>query len=317
MKAMVLLVAASILLAGCHHRHQGQSTALAKGNRFSPATIDFQSQSAKIANLYYTQRNPRSIAQTMDLYIPLNKDAKPPYPVVIWIHGGAWLYGDKNADVLAAQLLAKRYAVASLNYRLTNEAAFPAQIYDVKAAVRFLRQNAKKYKLDENAIGVWGVSAGGYLAALLGTSGSVKELEGSGGYNNKSSRVQAVVDWCGPTDLNTAQSQAGPNNKLRFDGPGTAVYSLMGTRMDKESLAKASPVTYVSKDDPPFLIMHGDQDDAIPPAQSEELYQALQGKGCDVTYHLLPGYGHSFAYPEHLQLVENFFDRTLTKSKSK
>ncbi len=306
-----------LLLAGCNRHHQNEYPALAHGTAASPTTIDLQNHAAQIHNLYYTERQPRSVNQTMDLYLPLDKSVKPPYPVVMWIHGGSWLYGDKTMDCLACQLFARKYAVASVNYRLTNEIGFPAQINDVKAAVRFLRANAGKYKLDGDRIGVWGASAGGYLAAILGTSGDVKELEGSAGHNKQSSRVQAVVDWCGPTDLNTAQSQAGPNNKIRFDGPGTAVYNLMGARMDKKSLASASPVTYASKDDPPFLIMHGDLDDAIPAAQGEELYQTLKNAKVDVSYHLLKGYGHSFAAPEHYTLVEEFFERTLGKAKNR
>lgn len=306
---------AGLLLSGCHRHHKVDYAALAHGTQHSPTTIDLQNHAAQIHNLYYVDGKPRSISQTMDLFLPLDKSIKPPYPVVIWIHGGSWLHGDKKMDCLAGQLFARKYAIASVNYRLTSEAGFPAQINDMKAAVRFLRANARKYKLDPDRIGVWGVSAGGYLAAMLGTSADIKDLEGSAGHNNQSSRVQAVVDWCGPTDLNTVQSQAGPNNKIRFDGPGTAVYNLMGARMDKKSLASASPVTYASKDDPPFLIMHGDVDDAIPPAQSEELYQSLKQAKVDASYHLLTGYGHSFAAPEHYKLVEDFFARTLEKAK--
>jgi acetyl esterase/lipase len=251
--------------------------------------------------------------QTLDLYLPLDKSVKQPFPVIIWIHGGSWLGGDKNEDCLPCKLYAPKYAVASINYRFTNETVFPGQIHDAKAAVRFLRANAKKYHLDPERIAVWGTSAGGYLAALLGTSGAVKALEGSSGWNKESSRVQAVIDWCGPTNLNTAQSQAGPHNKIRFDTPGSAVYNLMGGRMDKESLASASPVTYASKDDPPFLIMHGELDDAIPPAQSQELYERLKEQGVDASYHLLQGYGHAPGAPEHFKLVEEFLDRALAK----
>lgn len=315
---LLLVTAAALSLTACHRRHHHRpDLALAKGPKHSPTTVDLTSFAQKVNNLYYTERHPRSISQTMDLYLPLDKSVKPPYPVIIWIHGGSWLYGDKNMDCIACRLFARRYAVASVNYRFTNEAVFPAQINDMKAAVRFLRANAKRYKLDRNRIGVWGASAGGHLAALLGTSGDVKALEGNLGYKNESSRVQAVVDWCGPTDFNTAPVQAGPKNKFRFEGAGSAVYNLMGGHMDKASLAAASPVTYASKDDPPFLIMHGDQDDAVPAAQSAQLYEALKRARVDASYQLLTGYGHAFAAPEHYKLVENFFDRTLGKSQTK
>lgn len=315
-RPFLIAMAAICLMTACHHRRSKDPySALARGSAHSPATIDHTLQAMKIQNLYYTERHPRSIMQTMDLYLPLDKSVKQPFPVIIWIHGGSWIQGDKNMDCLACQLFSKRYAVASVNYRLTSETSFPGQINDMKAAVRFLRANAKKYKLDPNRIAVWGSSAGGYLGALLGTAGDVKELEGKSGHNNQSSRVQAVIDWSGPTNLNTIQSQAGPNIKIRFDGPGTAVYSLMGARMDKQSLANASPVTYASKDDPPFLIMHGDQDDAIPPAQSQELCEVLRNAGVDVNNHVLAGYGHSFGAPEHYKLVEDFLDRTIGSPK--
>ena len=311
-RLVTVLVVASGLTACRHHQHASPNVAAAQSMQIYNGVPDVSSQAVKISNLYYVEKKRTSIEQTLDLYLPSNKQLEP-FKVVIWIHGGSWLGGDKNSDVLPARLLSDRYAVASLDYRFSNEATFPAQIYDVKAAVRFLRANAAKYHLDPNRFAVWGTSAGGYLAAMLGTTGGVKSMEGSAGWANQSSRVQAVIDFCGPTDFNTAQSQAGPNNKIWFDAPGTAVYDLMGARMDKDSLASASPVTYASKDDPPFLIMHGDLDDAIPPAQSQELYERLRDAGGTASYHLLRGYGHAFAAPEHLKLVQDFLAQALSK----
>ena len=156
-------------------------------------------------------------------------------------------------------LAAKGYAVASINYRLSQHAVFPAQIEDCKAAIRWLRANAAKYHLDPDHIGVWGASAGGHLVALLGTTGSVKELEGKGGNLDQSSRVQCVVDWFGPTDLATMGGS--------HDKPGSPESRLIGgpVQENKEKARKASPLTYVSKDSAPFLIMHGDQDNTVPP----------------------------------------------------
>jgi acetyl esterase/lipase len=319
-RTLISVFAALALLSGCKHHHRAPNGFAAVAQQ-APMTLpglpDVSGQAIKISNIYYTQRSPRSNMQTLDLYLPTDPAVKKPYKVIVWIHGGSWLGGDKNVDCLPARLYSNRYAVASINYRFTNEVTFPGQIHDCKAAIRFLRGNAKKYHLDPEHIAVWGESAGGYLAAMLGTSGGVKALEGSSGWNKYSSNVTAAVDWCGPTDLNTAQSQAGPNNKIRFDNPGSAVYNLMGGRMDKESLASGSPVTYASKDDPPFLIMHGDQDDAIPPAQSQELYDRLKEQGVDATYHLLKGWGHGFAAPDHLKYVEEFLDRTMSKPESR
>lgn len=279
---------------------------------YPPVTLDTNAQIGEFHSLKYTQVG-KSLEQSLDLYLPLH--LKPPYPLVIWIHGGSWMYGDKGDSCSACQVLTSKYAVASLNYRLDQESPFPSQIWDVKAAVRFLRAHAKQYNIDPDRIAVWGSSAGGHLAALLGTSGGVKALEGNEGYKNYSSKVQAAIDWCGPTDFNTAQSQAPSYCKIRFEGQTSPVYVLMGGRMDKESLAQASPVTYVNKDNPPFLIMHGDQDDAIPPAQSEELYKALLKAGVPATYYLLPGYGHAFDTPEHDKIVMDFLDAHLKPSK--
>src|SRR5882724_887911 len=142
----------------------------------------------------------------LDLYL---RDASTePAPVVVWIHGGGWSSGDKFPTP-AARLVAAGYSVASVEYRLTGEAKFPAQIYDCKAAIRWLRANARKYNIDSAHIGVWGHSSGGHLVSLLGTSGNVEELEGAEGNLDQSSRVQAVVDFSGPTDL------------LRTDASGT------------------------------------------------------------------------------------------------
>ncbi len=149
---------------------------------------------------------PHGVGNRLDLYLPPKADA--PTPLVIWIHGGGWEAGNKD-NPPGLGLLKKGYALASINYRLSQEAKFPAQIEDCKAAIRFLRANAKKYNLDPDHFGVWGASAGGHLVALLGTTGGVKELEGDGPNKEESSAVQAVVDWFGPTDMLQMKAQAG------------------------------------------------------------------------------------------------------------
>jgi acetyl esterase/lipase len=299
------------MLSGCHHsRHDNELRAIKA--MYPPVSIDTNTNTGQVHSVQYTKVG-KALEQTLDLYLPLN--AKPPYPVIIWIHGGSWMYGDKSDNCLPCQSFSSKYAIASLNYRLDTESQFPTQMWDVKAAVRYLRAHAALYKLDPDRFAVWGSSAGGHLAALLGTSGDVKELEGNEGYREQSSRVQSVIDWCGPTDFLSAQAQAPSYCKIKFTGPSSPVFVLMGGRMDKNSLKFASPVTYASKDDPPFLIMHGDKDDAIPPLQSEELYRVLKSKGVDATYQLLPGYGHAFSAPEHLKTVEEFLERTLREQK--
>jgi acetyl esterase/lipase len=216
-------------------------------------------------------------------------------------------------------LLADGYAVASIEYRLSSQAIFPAQIHDCKAAVRFLRANAARYHLDPNCFGAWGSSAGGHLAALLGTSGGVKELEGSAGNLEQSSRVQCVCDWFGPADLTTIVAQSGPEIKVPHDTADCPEAHLVGGPLG-ENLAKArlaSPTTYVNKEAPPFLIMHGDRDDAIPLAQSQQLDAALRKAGVETTLIVIHGAGHGFggpaawARPDLSQPVKEFFDKHL------
>ncbi len=162
-------------------------------------------------------------AMLLDLYLPEKGDK--PVPLIIWIHGGAWMGGSKDGSGPALRFTANGYAVAHIGYRLSQEAKFPAQIYDCKAAVRWLRANATKYNLDPNKFVAWGSSAGGHLVTLLGTSGGVAELEGNDNDLKESSRVQAVVDWFGPTDflrIGDAESD------LHHNGPDSPESKLIG-----------------------------------------------------------------------------------------
>ncbi len=243
----------------------------------------------------------------LDLYLPAK--VEHPLPLIVWIHGGGWEGGGKE-DCHAVPLVGKGYAVASINYRLSQHALFPAQIEDCKAAIRWLRANAKKYSLDPDHIGVWGSSAGGHLVALLGTTGGVKKFDGKGGNLDQSSRVQCVVDFCGPTEMLTMGKLA--------DKPGTVVAKLIGgpVQDNKEKARAASPLTYVSKDSAPFLIMHGDQDNVVPLAQSEVLTQALKKAGVEVQLCVIKGNGHGgpgFVSPESWKLIEDFFAKHLGK----
>jgi acetyl esterase/lipase len=256
---------------------------------------------------------------TLDLYLPA--DDKAPRPLLIWIHGGAWMGGSKDgAPQPALQLLRRGYAVASINYRLSQHAPFPAQINDCKAAVRFLRANAPKYDLDPDHFGVWGGSAGGHLVALLGTSGDVKELEGEGSNPGVSSRVQAVCDFFGPADLLTMAEQSGPDSTIQHDSPSSPESRLLGGPIleSKQAARLASPVTYVTKDDPPFLIVHGDKDNVVPVGQSKELHEALLKAGVDSTLLVIPGAGHGrgILTPETDRVVTTFFDKHLKRSEA-
>jgi acetyl esterase/lipase len=206
-------------------------------------------------------------------------------------------------------LLQDGFAVASVEYRLSGEATFPAQIHDCKGAVRFLRANADKYALDANAFGAWGSSAGGHLVALMGTAGDANELEGDvGGNAGLSSRVQAVCDWFGPTDLTVIRS-AGARNPVSL--------LLGGPPAKKPDLARqASPVAHVSKDDSPFLIVHGDRDRLVPLKQSELLDEALRKAGVESRLHVVKGAGHGrFRDPAVMEMIRKFFRATLRKRR--
>jgi acetyl esterase/lipase len=256
--------------------------------------------------------------QRLDLYRP--ERAEGPLPLVVWVHGGAWQNGSKEA-CRAVFLSARGFAVASINYRLTDAAPFPAQIEDCRAAVRWLRANASKYKIDPDRIGVWGGSAGGHLVALLGTAGEETGWDGVGGNSGVSARVQAVCDFFGPADF-TAMIE-GTNRPFPPDG---AIAKLMGgPPREKLDLArKASPVTYASRDDPPFLIVHGDHDTTVPLRQSQTFAERLKQAGVDVTLLVVKNGRHGQwgpdAEPDAQAINEtvcSFFEKHLKNPKAK
>jgi len=229
-------------------------------------------------------------------------------PAIVFIHGGGWRNGDKAGGIArVAPLVAEgNYVGVSVGYRLSGEALWPAQIHDCKAAIRWVRANAAKYGIDPDHIGVWGSSAGGHLVNMLGASGDVKQLEGPCGTPGVSSRVQAVVAFCGPADFVGAARVEGGRE------PSAVSLLLGGTIDEKPDVARqASPITYVSKDDPPFLLMHGTEDKTVPFEQAARFREALQKAGVNVTLVPIEGGGHSFGGPEVSQRVKAFLDKTL------
>lgn len=252
-------------------------------------------------------------AQSLDLYLP-DKSEKP-LPLVVWIHGGGFSAGDKS-PCPAVWLVAHGYVVASLNYRLSGQAIFPAQIQDCQAAFRWLRANRKKYNIDPDHIGAWGASAGGHLVALLGTDGGKKTFSPVGGNEDQSDRVQAVCDFFGPTDFVRMDEQAIAGAPLRHNAPGSPEARLIGgpVQDNKDKSDAASPIHYVSRDNPPFLIMHGTADPLVPVGQSDLLAEALKNAGVAVLLQKLPGSGHGgpvFGRPVARDLVLAFFDKNL------
>lgn len=253
---------------------------------------------------------------TLDLFVP---KSEKPVPLIIWVHGGAWQAGSKNGNNPALPYLARGYAVASINYRLSQHAIYPAQIQDCKEAVRFLRANAKKYNLNPDAFGAWGASAGGHLVALLGTTADVQELVMPNSPNKDvSDRVQCVVDFFGPTDLTKMSAHATPGSKFDHDGPKSPESLLVGGKIqeNKEKAAKANPLNYVDKSDAPVLIVHGDADPLVGLGQSEILVAALKKAGVPVELVVVKGGGHGgagFATKENQAKIAAFFEKHLVK----
>lgn len=241
-------------------------------------------------NLEYSRVTGKPLL--LDLYTPREVSGK--LPVLVWIHGGSWRYGSKDPCPLAF-IAASNLAIVSLNYRLSGEAPFPAQLEDCKAAIRWLRAHANTYHLDPERIGVFGASAGGHLAALLGTTANVPELEGKFRENLAfSSRVQAVLAFYPPTDLDALVVRPFARRNPRSD-----VGRLLGGALEKnrDRAALANPMRYISKDTPPFFIMHGERDRLVPISQSELLNEALKQAGVEVVFAPVPGKGHGIGAP--------------------
>jgi acetyl esterase/lipase len=219
----------------------------------------------------------------MDLYWP--SEGAGPFPLAVYVHGGGWTTGDKteNMKQYAKELTSRGIVVAAVEYRLAPTDKFPAMIEDVKCAVRHLRSNAVTYNIDPERIGAFGGSAGGHIVNLLGTADASAGWDDVGAYQGVSSRVAAVVDLFGPTDL-----------RVEFNGNSAqSIKNVFGTT-DYAAMGFASPITYVTPDDPPFLVFHGEEDTLVPIAQSEAFVAALQKAGVEVTFVRVKNAGHSF-----------------------
>ena len=246
--------------------------------------------------------------QKLDLYLPsVGKNL----PLIIWVHGGAFRMGSKE-DELPLPYLEAGYALASINYRLSQHALFPAQIEDCKGAVRWLRAHANAYGLDPSRFAAWGPSAGGHLAAMIGVTSHVEEYE-VGQHLDESSRVKVVVDYYGPTDFLQMDSQR-PAGGMIHDTPDSPESELVGGPIQEnpEKVARANPVTYVTADAPPFLIVHGNADPLVPYGQSKLLVAALQAAGVPVTFYTVEGGGHGkFTDPKVDVLTREFLAKYL------
>jgi acetyl esterase/lipase len=281
----VLVSLATVLVAGCFLR--------------TPKGVQVEK------NIEYARASGESLQ--LDIYRP--KQVQKKLPVIIWLYGGGWEFGSKFYCPIAF-MATQQVAIVSINYRLDGVAKFPAQIYDCKGAVRWLRANADKYNLDADRIGILGASAGGHLGLLLATTAGNPKMEGDvGGNLNFSSKVQCVCAFYPPTDLNRLVSDP----KTRTSPNGLVAKLLGGAVADNVDKADfASPINYVTKDCPPIFLMHGGADTLVPPDQSEVFYTALQKAGVDSQLIIVPGKGHGFiAPPEDAPKIYQFFQKHL------
>lgn len=282
-------------------------------------------QSPKWANISYA--NDTLTGHKMDIYVP--KGENGPFPVVAVVAGSAWFSNNSKErafNVIGKPLLEEGFAIVAVNHRSSREAIWPAQINDMKAVVRFVRANAKKYNLDTSFIGMTGDSSGGHLSAMMGLTGGVKEytigaktlsLEGNiGGNLKQSSRVDAVVDWYGPTVF---QKMDSCGSSFSHDAPESPESVLTGAPIQNndDMCALANPITYVDAADVPFLILHGDGDMIVPHCQGIFLNEALEKAGVPTRLIIVPGAGHGPGMWEEPYIGEmiSFFQQQLAKKK--
>ena len=279
-----------------------------------------------IADLAYTQtQNPFGQVTQLNMDI-LKPNSKTPLPAVLFITGGGFVQSPKENYIQQRLAIAEAgYVVASIEYRVVPNTTFPEPLEDAKTAVRYLKENAKKYGIDPNRIAVMGESAGGYLSALVGTTNGMKEFD-KGEYLNQNSDVQAAIDIYGLSDLTKVgddyskeiqevhKSAAAPEamlvNGIAVFGPGGSILS----NLDKAKAA--NPLTYISKNTPPFLVMHGDNDMLVSPSQTKILHEALIDKGIDSTRYIVKGANHADQYwcqKEVLDVIIGFLDKNLKK----
>jgi len=262
-----------------------------------------------------------SDTQKLNLYLPTTGTG--PFPLVINIHGGGFKFGDKGmlSEATGTALLDAGYAVASIDYRLSGEAIFPAAVQDAKAAVRFLRANAAEYNLNPDKIAVFGQSAGGNIASMVGVTGNISDYDDASlGNEGVSSAVQAVINHYGPTDFlqmdDQAKAQGCSTSDQKHNDSGSFESAYIGAEIQTvpDQVGKSNPITYISTDTPPFLIQKGDQDCTVSFENTKMLADALSAANLDVTFTSLAGAGHGgdqFETDENNALMISFLDKYL------
>lgn len=318
------LIVSLMVLFGCSSREKVTPTLISIENTVSPTKVPSATETvtsipsgqedntdSHASKIYkdITFCTMGGVALKLDLYFPKSMNA--PAPIVVYVHGGGWTQGSKEGQVemlYASALPEAGFILASLEYRLAPGHKFPAMIEDVKCAIRFLRAHAVEYDIDPERIGAMGASAGGHLAGLLGVTDESAGFD-VGKYLDQSSRVQAVVDLFGPADLTIGYSSA-------YEGMAQHVF---GTTDPAHPIFRAaSPVTYITPDDPPFLILHGDRDRTVPLTQSQEFYDKLIAGGVEAHLVIVKGGGHGLNDPDQfpsredlINLTTQFFEQKL------
>lgn len=277
-----------------------------------------------ISDIVYSQQpiyGYTNVPLKMDILKP---DSKTPLPAVVFVPGGGFMSANKDKSIQQRMSISEAgYVVASIEYRITPQSTFPSPLEDVKSAIRYLRANAEKFNIDPENIAVMGSSAGGYLAALAGTTNGLTKFD-KGDHLDQSSEVKAVIDLYGLTDLTKVghgyseevqelhKSPSAPEgmwvNGPSVMGPGGSIFDNL------EKAAAANPITYIKEDAPPFLIMHGDKDMLVSPNQSEILHKALLNKGIESTHYIVKDGGHGgthWVQPEITKILIDFLDQHL------
>jgi acetyl esterase/lipase len=251
-------------------------------------------------------RKPDSV-QTLDLFVP---PGQGPFPLIVWIHGGGWHSGGKqNSGIaLARKFLPQGFALASINYRLTGDAPFPAQIEDCNAALTHLRRHAAEHRLDADRIGALGHSAGAHLAALMAVTGDGHRFSPG---NEASVRVQAAVCWATPADLDRERGDW-PKTSMMHHGTNAPLWGFFPGKAYDAALARtASPASYVHPGVPPLLVVHGARDTLVPPGQAVAFAEALRKAGVAVALRVDPDRGHDVMTAAALDEAVAFFQRAL------
>ena len=282
-----LLLVAALLVGGAAYtllwpKSSSVTMLLALAQTMAPE-YPAQSHQPSHHDVVYATIDNRALA--LDIYLP---DGVEEPPLMVWVHGGAWMLGNKGW--VQTYFVDHGIAIASVEYRLSTDAQFPAQVHDIKAAIRFLRANAGQFGYNAERIVIAGESAGAHLAALVGTTNGHAELEGTlGNHRDTSSRVQAILSFFGASNLTSILGQSTPHG-VRVREP--ALTLLLGEDYSPDIARLASPVFHVDPDDPPLLLLHGDQDHQMPINQSHELDGAYQRSALDVAFDVVHGAGH-------------------------